>query len=115
GGELRRGGRVRARVRRREPVGDSAQQYGQSRPSSTDRADKDIRQVSSYKVGVIGGDGIGAEVTAEALKVVRAAGVVLDTTEYDLGADRYVRTGDVLPDAVLEELRRQDAILLGAI
>ncbi len=71
--------------------------------------------MSSYKVGVIGGDGIGPEVTAEALKVVRAAGVVLDTTEYDLGADRYVRTGDVLPDAVLEELRGQDAILLGAI
>jgi 3-isopropylmalate dehydrogenase len=71
--------------------------------------------VSSYKVGVIGGDGIGPEVTAEALKVVRAAGVVLDTTDYDLGADRYVRTGDVLPDSVLEELRGQDAILLGAI
>jgi 3-isopropylmalate dehydrogenase len=71
--------------------------------------------VSSYKVGVIGGDGIGPEVTAEALKVVRAAGVVLDTTDYDLGADRYVRTGDVLPDEVLEELRGQDAILLGAI
>ncbi len=71
--------------------------------------------MSSYKVGVIGGDGIGPEVTAEALKVVRAAGVVLDTTDYDLGADRYVRTGDVLPDSVLEELRGQDAILLGAI
>lgn len=71
--------------------------------------------MSSYKVGVIGGDGIGPEVTAEALKVVRAAGVTLDTTEYDLGADRYIRTGDVLPDSVLEELRGQDAILLGAI
>jgi 3-isopropylmalate dehydrogenase len=71
--------------------------------------------VSNYKVGVIGGDGIGPEVTAEALKVVRAAGVTLDTTDYDLGADRYIRTGDVLPDSVLEELRGQDAILLGAI
>ena len=71
--------------------------------------------MSKYQVGVIGGDGIGPEVTAEALKVVRAAGVSLETTEYDLGADRYIRTGDVLPDSVLEELGHQDAILLGAI
>jgi len=71
--------------------------------------------VSTYKVGVIGGDGIGPEVVAEALKVVGATGVTLSTTEYDLGADRYIRTGEVLPDQVLEELRRQDAILLGAV
>jgi 3-isopropylmalate dehydrogenase len=71
--------------------------------------------VSSYRVGVIGGDGIGPEVVAEAIKVVEAAGVALDTTEYDLGADRYVRTGEVLPEPVLEELRGQDAILLGAV
>jgi 3-isopropylmalate dehydrogenase len=71
--------------------------------------------VSSYKVGVIGGDGIGPEVTAEALKVVAAAGVSLDTTEYELGADHYIRTGEVLPDSVLDELRGHDAILLGAI
>jgi 3-isopropylmalate dehydrogenase len=64
---------------------------------------------------VIGGDGIGPEVVAEALKVVAAAGVSLDTTEYDLGAARYLRTGEVLPDAVLEELRGHDAILLGAV
>jgi 3-isopropylmalate dehydrogenase len=64
---------------------------------------------------VIGGDGIGPEVVAEALKVVGATGVTLSTTEYDLGADRYIRTGEVLPDQVLEELRRQDAILLGAV
>jgi 3-isopropylmalate dehydrogenase len=71
--------------------------------------------VSSYKVGVIGGDGIGPEVVAEALKVVAAAGVSLDCTVYDLGADRYLRTGEILPDPVLEELRRTDAILLGAV
>jgi 3-isopropylmalate dehydrogenase len=71
--------------------------------------------VSSYKVGVIGGDGIGPEVTAQALKVVRATGVTLETTDYDLGADRYIRTGEVLPDSVLEELRGYDAILMGAI
>jgi len=71
--------------------------------------------VSSYKVGVIGGDGIGPEVTAEALKVVRAAGVSLDTTDYVLGADHYIRTGEVLSDSVLDELGAQEAILLGAI
>jgi 3-isopropylmalate dehydrogenase len=68
-----------------------------------------------HRVAVIGGDGIGPEVVAEALKVVAAAGVELDITEYDLGADRFVRTGEVLPDAALEELRGYDAILLGAV
>ncbi len=68
-----------------------------------------------YSVAVIGGDGIGPEVVAEALKVVEAAGVKLETTSYDLGADRYLRTGEVLPDSVLDELRGADAILLGAV
>jgi 3-isopropylmalate dehydrogenase len=68
-----------------------------------------------HKVAVIGGDGIGPEVVAEALEVVAATGVSLDTVEYDLGADRYVRTGEVLPEAVLDELRAVDAILLGAV
>ncbi|MGH9304810.1 MAG: isocitrate/isopropylmalate family dehydrogenase, partial [Acidimicrobiales bacterium] len=66
-------------------------------------------------VAVIGGDGIGPEVVAEALKVVEATGVKISTTAYDLGADRYLRTGEVLPDSVLEELRSVDAILLGAV
>jgi 3-isopropylmalate dehydrogenase len=68
-----------------------------------------------HRVAVIGGDGIGPEVVAEALKVVAAAGVALETTEYDLGAAHYRRTGEVLPDPVLEELRGYDAILLGAV
>jgi 3-isopropylmalate dehydrogenase len=68
-----------------------------------------------YKVAVIAGDGIGPEVIAQALKVVAASGVVLETVEYDLGAGRYERTGEVLPDSVLDELRRADAILLGAV
>jgi 3-isopropylmalate dehydrogenase len=67
------------------------------------------------RVAVIGGDGIGPEVCAEALKVVSAAGVELDTAEFDLGAARYLRDGVVLPDAVLDELRGFDAILLGAV
>jgi 3-isopropylmalate dehydrogenase len=72
---------------------------------------------SSIKLAVIGGDGIGPEVTAEALKAVRAAApdVTFDTTDYDLGARLYHRTGETLPDTVLEEIRAHDAILLGAI
>jgi 3-isopropylmalate dehydrogenase len=69
----------------------------------------------SHKVAVLAGDGIGPEVIAEALKVVRAAGVSIDTTDYDLGGARYLRTGDVLPDETLEELKHYDAILLGAV
>jgi 3-isopropylmalate dehydrogenase len=69
----------------------------------------------SHRVAVIGGDGIGPEVTAEALKVVAAAGVSLDTVDYDLGGRRYLSTGEVLPDSVLDELRGFDAILLGAV
>lgn len=72
---------------------------------------------SSIRLAVIGGDGIGPEVTAEALKVLRAAmpEVTFDTTDYDLGARRYHRTGETLPDTALEEIRRHDAIVLGAI
>jgi 3-isopropylmalate dehydrogenase len=71
----------------------------------------------TIRLAVVGGDGIGPEVTAEALKVLRAAapGVTFDETEYDLGARRWHRTGETLPDAVLEEIRGHDAILLGAV
>jgi 3-isopropylmalate dehydrogenase len=69
----------------------------------------------SHRVGVMGGDGIGPEVTAEALKVVRAAGVELDTVDYDLGGARYLRDGTVLPDDVVEEWRALDALLVGAV
>ena len=70
-------------------------------------------------LGVIGGDGIGPEVTAlalEALKLAtRGSGVEFVTTEYDLGARRYNATGEILTDADLESLAKHDAILLGAI
>ena len=69
----------------------------------------------THRVAVIGGDGIGPEVTAAALEVVRAAGVSLATTPYDLGAARYLKDGFVLDDATLEELRGYDAIMLGAV
>ena len=68
----------------------------------------------AHKIAVIGGDGIGPEVTAEAIKVMEAAGVELETTDFDLGGARYLRDGEVLSDTTLEELRAFDAILLDA-
>jgi 3-isopropylmalate dehydrogenase len=69
----------------------------------------------NHRIGVIGGDGIGPEVIAEALKVVGATGVALETVDYDLGGARYLRDGTILPDDVLDEWRALDALLLGAV
>jgi 3-isopropylmalate dehydrogenase len=69
----------------------------------------------SHRIGVIGGDGIGPEVIAEALKVVGATGVALETVDYDLGGARYLRDGTILPDDVLDEWHALDALLLGAV
>ena len=69
----------------------------------------------AHRVAVIGGDGIGPEVVAEALKVIAASGVSLDTTTFDLGGARYLRDGEILSDATLDQLRGFDAILLGAV
>ena len=73
--------------------------------------------MTSASIAVIGGDGIGPEVTAEALKALTAvAGPdAFDFVHYDLGAERWQRTGEVLPDSVLEELKGADAIVLGAV
>ena len=68
-----------------------------------------------HRVAVVGGDGIGPEVVAEALKVIDAAGVKLELTSFDLGGARYLRDGEVLSDATLDQLRQFDAILLGAV
>jgi 3-isopropylmalate dehydrogenase len=67
------------------------------------------------KLAVIPGDGIGIEVTAEALRVLNAVVPDVAATTYDLGAARWHRTGETLPDSVLDELRGHDAILLGAV
>ena len=67
------------------------------------------------KLAVIGGDGIGPEVTAEALKVLNAVRDDIETTDYDLGARRYLKNGELLTDEDLTSLREHDAILLGAI
>ncbi|HEX6151649.1 3-isopropylmalate dehydrogenase [Nocardioides sp.] len=70
----------------------------------------------SHRIAVIGGDGIGPEVTAEALKVLETVpDAKFEPTRYDLGADRFLATGEVLPDSVLAEIREHDAILLGAV
>lgn len=71
--------------------------------------------MAQHRIAVIGGDGIGPDVTAEALKVMQAAGVDLAITEFDLGGARYLRDGEVLSDSTLAELRGFDAILLGAV
>ena len=75
--------------------------------------------MKTYKIGVMGGDGTGPEVTVEAVKVMDAAaakfGFKVEQTEYDFGGERYMKTGEILPDGAVDELKKQDAILLGAI
>lgn len=72
-----------------------------------------------YRIAVLPGDGTGPEVIREGLKVLRAAagaeGFAFEAVEYDLGGERYLRTGETLPDAVLDELQGVDAIYLGAV
>jgi 3-isopropylmalate dehydrogenase len=69
----------------------------------------------SHRVAVVGGDGIGPEVIAEALKVLGATGMSMTTESFDLGGHRYLRDGEVLSDETLNTLRAFDAILLGAV
>jgi 3-isopropylmalate dehydrogenase len=78
-----------------------------------------VNSKNTLRIAVIGGDGTGPEVAAEGVKVLRAVarleGFQLETKDYDLGGNRYLKTGEVLPPAVLEELRTFPAILLGAV
>jgi 3-isopropylmalate dehydrogenase len=75
--------------------------------------------LKTYKIAVIGGDGTGPEVVREGLKVLKAAasaaGFQYETTDYDWGGDRYLATGNVLPDDAADQMRKYDAIYLGAI
>jgi len=72
-----------------------------------------------YKIAIVPGDGTGPEVVRQGLKALRAVadkvGFKYETAEFDFGGDRYLRTGEVLPDSAVEELRQFDAIYLGAI
>jgi len=74
---------------------------------------------NTYKIAVMGGDGTGPEVAAEGVKVLKAAAdkfdFNLELTDFDYGGDRYIKTGQVLPDNAVEELTKHDAIFLGAI
>lgn len=67
------------------------------------------------KIAVLAGDGIGQEVMVEGLKVLRTVRDDVETTDFDLGARRYLRNGELLTDADLDALKEHDAILLGAI
>ncbi len=75
--------------------------------------------MATYRLAAIGGDGVGPEVTAQTFKTLRSAGerfgFEIETTDYDLGGNAYLRTGEILPESVEEELGDHDAILLGAI
>ena len=72
-----------------------------------------------YKIGVLPGDGVGPEIIQEGLKVLRVAGekfnLKYDFIDYDFGGERYLKTGEILPDSALEEFKRLDAIYLGAV
>ena len=69
----------------------------------------------TYRIGIIGGDGIGPEVVAQAVKCLDATGVSYEPTTFDLGWERYERDGTILPDEDLEAVRKLDAVLLGAV
>lgn len=73
----------------------------------------------SYRLGILPGDGTGPEVTREAVKILETVadkfGIKYETVEYDFGGERYIKTGETLPDSAIEEFKKLDAILLGAI
>src|SRR4030042_798484 len=75
--------------------------------------------MKSYNIAVIPGDGTGPEVIGEGIKVLdsvsRKFGFKLDFSYYDFGGERYLRTGETLPDSAIEELKKYNAIYLGAI
>ncbi len=74
--------------------------------------------MSKYNIAVIPGDGTGPEVVAEAVKVLKALqddNLKFEFTFFDFGGDRFLKTGEVLPDSAIEDLKKFDAILLGAI
>ena len=73
----------------------------------------------TYKIGVLPGDGVGPEIIVEGLKVLAVAskktGVKYELVNYDFGGNRYLKTGEILPDSAIAEFRKLDAIYLGAV
>ncbi len=90
-----------------------------SRSACKRKQRKSISVSRSHRIAVIPGDGVGPEVTAEGLKVLRHAadlfGFSVETTEFPFGSDHYLATHELMPDGQLERFRQFDAILLGAI
>lgn len=80
---------------------------------------KEETRSMSIKIAVIGGDGTGPEVTAEALKVLdtvsKLEGFGFELQDFDFGGERYLKTGEILPETAVDELRKYDAIFLGAV
>ena len=79
----------------------------------------DQRKKGTYKIGVIPGDGVGPEIIREGLKVLEAVkqkfSLKFELVNYDFGGERYLKTGEILPDSAIEEFRKLDAIYLGAV
>ena len=75
--------------------------------------------MGTHRIAVVGGDGIGPEVTREAMKVLNAAAEVygfnIEANEYPYGTEHYLKTGEKFPESALDEMRKHDAIYLGAI
>jgi 3-isopropylmalate dehydrogenase len=73
--------------------------------------------MKTYTIGVLGGDGIGPDVTAEAVKVLKKVqdGYRLDFVDYPFGSDHYLRTNEFIPDKAFEEIKTLDAVFLGAL
>jgi 3-isopropylmalate dehydrogenase len=73
--------------------------------------------MKTYKIGVVGGDGIGPEVAVEAVKVLRKVqdGFGLEFIDYPFGADHYLKTGEFIPDRAMDEIKTLDAVMLGAL
>ena len=69
----------------------------------------------THRIGIMGGDGIGPEVVAEGLKVIDALGIEYERIDYDLGGERYLKDGTVLPQAIIDEWRGIDALYAGAV
>ena len=90
--------------------------------TGADRPSGPLRNVPEgvlIRLGVIAGDGVGPEVMAESLEVLgiisRLEGLEYELVRFDLGGERFLRTGDVLPEDEISRLARCDAILLGAV
>lgn len=75
--------------------------------------------MKTYPIAVIGGDGTGPEVVREGIKVLKAAsskfGFKLDFTDFDFGGERFLKTGEILPDSAISDMKKFKAIFLGAI